>query len=132
MPITYLYNNKFKKILPITVFGIFIILLIIFIQQDRLYLSDFKVYYGAARDLLQLPITYGNYTISNTENIYEKYYGLSSGYYKYSPTFALLITPLSLLPWSIASSLYYIIIAILISIIPLYTYTLIQKVRLIH
>ena len=95
----------------------FAAVLIIFYLQGRLYLSDFKVYFGAARDLWLYPIEYPHFGLGTEQTgfVYDKPYGLSSGYYKYSPLFLLIITPLALLPWVTASVIYFIIHSIAIT-----------------
>ena len=122
------FNLSFKKFIAIhtlVILGLSI-LLIIFVSQDRLYLSDFKVYYGAARDLLHLPIVYNDQTVEATGLLYDKAYGLASGYYKYSPSFSFLVIPFAVLPWKFAAILYYILITIMISFIPLFAYSIIN------
>jgi hypothetical protein len=70
--------------------------------NGRFWLNDFKVYYTAASRLL------------SGGNIYHEAFGLGSGFYKYSPFAAFFFIPLSLLPYSIASSVYFFIIVVLI------------------
>jgi hypothetical protein len=61
---------------------------------------DFRVYYDAAQALL------------NGEQVYGQAFGLSSGFYKYSPPACVVFIPLALLPYTTASVLYYFIITI--------------------
>ena len=65
--------------------------------QDRLLLSDFKVYYGASRDLFYLGVDYIDfgYGRESTGLVYDKPYGLGTGFYKYAPVFLYFITPFS-------------------------------------
>ncbi|MCC6600091.1 MAG: DUF2029 domain-containing protein [Crocinitomicaceae bacterium] len=57
--------------------------------------ADFRVYYDAAKALW------------NGSQVYGIHFGVDSGFYKYSPFAALPFIPLTLLPYSIASGLYY-------------------------
>ena len=61
-------------------------------------MSDFRVYYDAANALL------------SGDPVYGKAFGLSSGFYKYSPFACLIFTPLAVLPYTVASSIYYLLI----------------------
>jgi hypothetical protein len=61
---------------------------------------DFRVYYDAAQALL------------NGEQVYGQAFGLSSGFYKYSPPACIVFIPLALLPYTTASVIYYFIITI--------------------
>jgi alpha-1,2-mannosyltransferase len=58
-------------------------------------MADFRVYYDAANALL-----HGN-------TLYGKAFGVSSGFYKYSPFACIPFIPLAVLPYSIASVIYY-------------------------
>lgn len=76
------------------------IFLIIFILQSisgRLSMNDFKVYYLAAKSFL------------TSGDVYHQAYGLSSGYYKYSPFALIIFVPFSLLPFFYAKSIYFLI-----------------------
>lgn len=68
--------------------------------NGRFWLSDFKVYWGAADALLRGKAVYG------------VAFGESTGYYKYSPFVALLFTPLAALPFEIASIIWFVCIAV--------------------
>ena len=61
-------------------------LVLLFINQ-RFQLSDFNVYYGAADALM------------NGEQVYGKSFGLSSGFYKYSPEALVPFLPFAFLMW---------------------------------
>ncbi len=63
--------------------------------NGRAQMADFRVYYDAANALL-----HGN-------TLYGKAFGVSSGFYKYSPFACIPFIPLALLPYSIASVIYY-------------------------
>jgi hypothetical protein len=69
------------------------------IINHRFWLYDFKVYYSAAENFMA-----GN-------SVYHQAYGLSSGFYKYSPFALLLFSPLALLPFEIAKVIYYLIVS---------------------
>ena len=57
---------------------------------------DLKVYHGAYEELIQGKSPYG------------QSFGLSSGFYKYSPTAALLFAPLFVLGWKLSMIIYYL------------------------
>lgn len=63
--------------------------------NGRAQMADFRVYYDAANALL-----HGN-------TLYGKAFGVSSGFYKYSPFACIPFIPLAVLPYSIASVIYY-------------------------
>ncbi len=65
--------------------------------RDQMY--DFQVYYGAASELISGETPYG------------QAFGVSSGIYKYSPIALLIFMPFALLPYKLASSLFYFLIA---------------------
>jgi hypothetical protein len=65
-------------------------------------MADFRVYYDAANALV------------NGETLYGKAFGVSSGFYKYSPFACIPFIPLALLPYSVASVLYYLLITAII------------------
>ncbi|MDI6767939.1 MAG: glycosyltransferase family 87 protein [Bacteroidota bacterium] len=94
--------------------------------NHRFWLNDFKVYYFAAKALIQGDQVYG---IS---------FGLGTGYYKYSPFTLLFFTPFSLLSYPVASSIHFFIIAcaiigLLILLSKLFVkYWKFEEVRRIH
>jgi hypothetical protein len=71
-------------------------LVLLFINQ-RFQLSDFNVYYGAADALM------------NGEQVYGKSFGLSSGFYKYSPEVLVPFLPFALLNYDVAAVLFYLL-----------------------
>jgi len=71
-------------------------LVLLFVNQ-RFQLSDFNVYYGAADALM------------NGEQVYGKSFGLSSGFYKYSPEVLVPFLPFALLKYDIAAVLFYLL-----------------------
>ena len=71
-------------------------LVLLFINQ-RFQLSDFNVYYGAADALM------------NGEQVYGKSFGLSSGFYKYSPEVLVPFLPFALLKYDVAAVLFYLL-----------------------
>ena len=71
-------------------------LALLFINH-RFQLSDFNVYYGAADSLI------------NGEQVYGKAFGLSSGFYKYSPEILVPFLPFALLKYDVAAVLFYLI-----------------------
>lgn len=66
--------------------------------NGRAQMADFRVYYDAANAFL------------NDTQLYGKAFGVSSGFYKYSPFACLPFVPLALLPYKLASILFYLII----------------------
>lgn len=69
-------------------------------HHGRAEMADFRVYYDAASAL------------KNGETVYGLAFGVSSGFYKYSPLAAAFFIPFTLLPYSIASSIFYCIIGL--------------------
>jgi hypothetical protein len=67
-------------------------------NNGRAQMADFRVYYDAAHAL-----THG-------DTLYGKAFGVSSGFYKYSPFACLPFVPLTLLPYAAASIVYYILL----------------------
>ena len=77
-----------------------------FIVQNinhRFWMHDYEVYYSAANSLL------------HGEKVYGVSYGLSSGFYKYSPFALLIFAPFSLLPFYAAKVLHFIILSVAIT-----------------
>jgi hypothetical protein len=66
--------------------------------NGRSQMADFRVYYDAARALL------------NDTPMYGEAFGIGSGYYKYSPIACFPFIPFTLLPYTVASVLYYFIV----------------------
>lgn len=69
------------------------------IYNDRFGMSDMQVYFDAAGKLLAGESPYGTA------------FGLSSGFYKYSPAAALVFAPFHLVSWFTARVLFYLIIS---------------------
>jgi hypothetical protein len=69
--------------------------------NGRNQMADFRVYYDACRHFL------------DGSQVYGQAYGVSSGFYKYSPFAVIPFIPLALLPYGIASVIYYFIVIIL-------------------
>ncbi|MBX7052115.1 MAG: DUF2029 domain-containing protein [Flavobacteriales bacterium] len=68
------------------------------LANHRAQMADFRVYYDAA-----------NAFIHDTQ-LYGKAFGVSSGFYKYSPFACIPFIPLAILPYPIASFIYYLLI----------------------
>ncbi len=66
-------------------------------NNGRAQMADFRVYYDAAGALI------------NGDTVYGKAFGVSSGFYKYSPFACIPFIPLALLPYEIASVFYYLL-----------------------
>ena len=62
--------------------------------NGRAQMADFRVYYDAANAFL------------NDTQLYGKAFGVSSGFYKYSPFACLPFVPLAVLPYNIASFIF--------------------------
>ena len=75
-----------------------LLFLVLNVINERLNMWDLKVYYGAYEELLKGNSPYG------------QSFGLSSGFYKYSPTAALLFVPLFALGWKASMVIYYVLI----------------------
>lgn len=71
-------------------------LVLLFVNQ-RFQLSDFNVYYGAAHSLV------------NGDQVYGIAYGLSSGFYKYSPEALLPFIPFAYLKYEVAAIIFYLL-----------------------
>lgn len=74
-----------------------VLYLVLLFINHRFQLSDFNVYYGAADALM------------NGEQVYGKAFGLSSGFYKYSPGILVPFLPFALLKYDVAAVLFYLI-----------------------
>ncbi len=74
-----------------------VLYLVLLFINHRFQLSDFNVYYGAADALM------------NGEQVYGKAFGLSSGFYKYSPEVLVPFLPFALLKYDVAAVLFYLI-----------------------
>jgi hypothetical protein len=68
---------------------------ILMIINHRFHMWDFQVYYSAADAFI------------HGDPIYGQAFGLSSGFYKYSPFAVIPFVPLALLPYFVAQSIYY-------------------------
>lgn len=68
--------------------------------NGRFWLNDFKVYYSAAQALL------------NGTQVYGQSFGLSTGFYKYSPFTLLCFSPTTLLSFELACAIHFFVIAI--------------------
>jgi hypothetical protein len=80
--------------------GIALLLLVVEHINGRFWLNDLRVYYGAGEALLHGTPLYG------------VAHGLDTGIFKYAPLLALLYAVFALLPYSIAASLQYGLIAL--------------------
>jgi hypothetical protein len=78
--------------------------------NGRAQMADFRVYYDAANAFL------------NDTQLYGKAFGVSSGFYKYSPFACLPFVPLAVLPYKIASFIFYLLISGSIIWFSLYLY----------
>lgn len=85
--------NLFKIFCYLCVFVFLCVILNKFFTH-RLYVHDFQVYYGAAKDFL------------NGGAVYDKYYGLPAGYYKYAPFLLFFFSIFTLVDWKDVFLLY--------------------------
>jgi hypothetical protein len=69
--------------------------------NGRNQMADFRVYYDACQHFL------------DGSQVYGQAYGVSSGFYKYSPFAVIPFIPLALLPYGLASIIYYFVVMIL-------------------
>lgn len=92
-----LSQNKGFVIFALILFGFIYILENI---NQRFWLNDFRVYYEAAHALW------------NGGQVYGKAFGLETGYYKYSPFIAMVFVPVSWLPYHLASTIHFVLIAL--------------------
>ncbi|MEZ4938716.1 MAG: glycosyltransferase family 87 protein [Crocinitomicaceae bacterium] len=81
-------------------FGFILVFFIAEILNHRFWLNDFKVYYLSSFDFLE------------GKSIYENTYGLGSGWFKYSPFFAMLFSIFTLMSYKVASLVFYWIIGV--------------------
>ncbi|NQX92152.1 MAG: DUF2029 domain-containing protein [Flavobacteriales bacterium] len=88
-------------VLAILVFGVLNII------NGRFEMYDYQVYFGAWEQMMQ------------GESPYGQSFGLSSGYYKYAPAPALLLTPLFILGWSVSKYVYWILLAVSMVVVPI-------------
>lgn len=76
-------------------------MLIVESKNGSFLLNDFKVYYDASAAML------------NGETPYGQAFGLSSGYFKYSPATLVLFAPYTLFSFEVAKLIHYLVISIL-------------------
>jgi hypothetical protein len=76
-----LENYKKNKVFYWFTLCLFVVIILLEIKNNRFEMSDFKVYYLAGKAFFS-----GN-------PIYGVNFGLTSGYYKYSPVFILWVSP---------------------------------------
>lgn len=96
-----------------------LVLLLILVLENinvRFWLSDFKVYYGAAEAFVK------------GDRVYGTVFGEDTGLYKYSPFLLFLFAPATLLPFQQAAVTHYLICSVfLVALFPL-TYRLVTHV----
>lgn len=88
------------QILVILLFIVFALMLVIENINGRFWLNDFKVMYSASEAFF------------SGEQVYGKSFGLSTGFFKYSPESLLLFAPYLLFSFKIAAVLHYCVILI--------------------
>ncbi len=97
--LTWVRQSNAAKRFAVIAFLLCIAYYILETINGRAQMADFRVYYDAANAFLH-----------NTQ-LYGKSFGVSSGFYKYSPFACLPFVPLALLPYKIASIIYYLLVA---------------------
>lgn len=112
--ISHFWNelDKPEKIFCLITFALCLGFFILEIINGRNQFYDFQVYYGASLDFIA-----GN-------SPYDDYYGVTSGYYKYSPFVLMLFATISWIPFSVASGLFYffIVFASIFLLLKIYHY----------
>lgn len=93
------YWNRFPGRFTIVFAAVMFLLFVIEHINGRFWLNDFRVYYGAGEALL------------NGGPLYGVAHGLDSGVYKYAPLLAAFYALFALLPYQIAASIQYLLIA---------------------
>lgn len=91
--------RRFPGRSSIVLLSLALLLMVLEHVNGRFWLNDFRVYYDAANAL------------RHGEPLYGVPHGLSSGYFKYAPVMAMLYIPLSLLPYALAATIQYLLIA---------------------
>lgn len=105
MQILHSIRSLFKKkdqpqILVVLLFIVFALMLVIENINGRFWLNDFKVMYSAAEAFI-----FG-------EQVYGKQFGLSTGFFKYSPESTVLFIPYLLFKFEVAAVLHYCVILV--------------------
>jgi hypothetical protein len=96
------YLTDIKKYRPFLLIVSLLFLAIYLIENinGRFWLNDFKVYYSAADAL------------KNGKTVYGESFGLSTGFYKYSPEVLCLFIPATYLPFAAASGIHFFFIGL--------------------
>lgn len=73
------------------------------IHSNHLQFFDLQVYYGAVHDLFNKQVESPRFHLKPepTGKVYDKPYGLGSGYFKYAPITLAFLSPLILIPWKV-------------------------------
>ena len=74
--------------------------LLLEISNDRFWLSDFRVYWSAARAL------------ADQQQVYGIAFGEDTGFFKYAPIVALAFVPASFLPFKLAAGIHFMLIGV--------------------
>lgn len=98
----HLSNTETRFAIIVTI--LFLILLVLQNINGRFWMNDFKVFYMAAKSFVA------------GDPVYLQQFGLSSGYFKYSPFSLFLFIPFSFLPYFYAKLIYYLICTCFISL----------------
>ncbi len=94
----------------------FILFFLLQLKNNRFELNDFKVYYLSMQNFI------------NGDTVYAIPFGLSSGFYKYSPFALLPFTAFYYIPFFVAAILFYFLVAAAILIVIYKTYHLLKQV----
>jgi len=98
--IEWVKDSAAAKRYALIAFAICIAYYILEYINGRAQMADFRVYYDAA-----------NAFLFDTQ-LYGKSFGVSSGFYKYSPFAAIPFIPLAILPYAVASAIYYLLLTL--------------------
>ncbi len=93
------WNDAVGRV-QLVLLALFLLLLVVEHINGRFWLNDFRVYHGAAEAL------------RHGEPLYGTAHGLDSGIFKYAPLMALFYLPFTLLPYTAAATLQYLLIAL--------------------
>jgi hypothetical protein len=97
-------KSVLKSLWKFLVFTLVLIVMIFTVENinGRFWLNDFKVYYLAAKALL------------TGQQVYGVPFGLSSGFYKYSPLTLFFVFPYCLVPFEIARIIHFFVLGLVI------------------
>ena len=95
-----IFQHKSVRNFILTSSVLFVVIFLVEKINGRFWLNDFKVFFMAAQALL------------NNEQVYGVAFGLSTGFYKYSPFTLLLFAPFTFINYEAASIIYFFLVAL--------------------